>query len=149
MLEEEFKKLLEKDWTNEEKELVIRIMDGLLYYKRFIPKTLKDDILMAIQLCNKLKHQLENNNDKRNLENENNENVLKINQGGYDKSTKDENFSINRLEELENDIKELRNEIEELKTIILIDQNTKNSKKYKFYKKIIKLIYNKFSKKQI
>lgn len=55
MIEEEFKILLEKEWTIEEREIIKRIMEGLLYYKKLLPKTLKQDVLSALELCNKLK----------------------------------------------------------------------------------------------
>jgi len=59
MFEEELDKLLRKDWSDEEKTLWQRIIDGLLFYKRILPKTLKTDILLALQLCNNLKDELE------------------------------------------------------------------------------------------
>lgn len=65
MIEEEFQKLLCKDWNDEEKAMIQRIMDGLLYYKKLIPKGLKTDIIAALQLCNSLKGKLETcQNDK-------------------------------------------------------------------------------------
>ena len=59
MIEEHFNKLLEKDWENEEKEMIQRIMEGLLYYKKILPKTLKTDVVCAIGLCNRLKDEVE------------------------------------------------------------------------------------------
>lgn len=59
MIEEEFKKLLEKEWSEEERQMIQRISEGLLYYRKLLPKTLKTDVIAALQLCNKLKHQLE------------------------------------------------------------------------------------------
>jgi hypothetical protein len=59
MIEEEFDKLLEKEWIQEEKELIEKIKAGLLYYKRLIPKSLTNDVVAALQLCNKLKDQLQ------------------------------------------------------------------------------------------
>lgn len=59
MIEEEFKKLLDKDWSEEERQMIQRIMEGLLYYRKILPKSLKADVVSALQLCNKLKHQLE------------------------------------------------------------------------------------------
>lgn len=128
MLEEEFSKLLEKEWEEDEKELVKRIMEGLLYYKRFIPKNFKEDILSTIQLCNKLKNDLENKKEE---------------QETIKKHEKDKNEELNNLYiQIEN----IRNDIEELKTIILIDKKSKTSIQYKFYKKIIKIIFKKLSK---
>jgi hypothetical protein len=72
MLEEEFEKLLNKKWdTEEEQQLIKRIMEGILYYKRFLPKTLKDDVILSLQLCNKLKSELEELKNKTDGEKEN------------------------------------------------------------------------------
>jgi hypothetical protein len=60
MIEDEFDKLLEKEWTEEEKGLIEKIKGGLLYYKRLIPKSLMNDVVAALQMCNKLKDQLQN-----------------------------------------------------------------------------------------
>jgi hypothetical protein len=120
MLEEELNKLLEKNWEAEEKQLVKRIMDGLLYYKRFLPKNFKDDVLMSIQLCNKLKNELETLKVK---------NIEKI----------QENIKENTEENIKNmcvQIDNLRKDIEELRTIILTDKKRKINVKYKFYKNI-------------
>jgi len=59
MIEEELSRLLERQWTDEERSMIKRIMDGLLYYKKLIPKALKNDVVSALQLCNRLKSQLE------------------------------------------------------------------------------------------
>lgn len=59
MIEEELSRLLERQWTDEERAMINRIMDGLLYYKKLIPKALKNDVVSALQLCNRLKLQLE------------------------------------------------------------------------------------------
>jgi len=58
MIEEEFDKLLAKEWIEEEKELIEKIRAGLVYYKRLIPKSLTNDVIAALQLCNKLKDKL-------------------------------------------------------------------------------------------
>jgi hypothetical protein len=59
MFEEEMKKLLEKNWEEDEHKLISRILDNLNYYKRLMPKSLKLDIISALELCNKLKLELE------------------------------------------------------------------------------------------
>lgn len=59
MLEEEAKKLLTKEWLLDEKEIVEKMIKNLVYYKKFIPKSLKTDIIAALQLCNKLKDRLD------------------------------------------------------------------------------------------
>jgi hypothetical protein len=58
-MEEEFKKLLEMNWEESERDMIKRIMDGLLYYKKLLPRTLKNDVAAALELCNKLKDELE------------------------------------------------------------------------------------------
>ena len=65
MIEEELSRLLERQWTDEERAMINRIMDGLLYYKKLIPKALKNDVVAALQLCNRLKLQLEELLDSR------------------------------------------------------------------------------------
>ena len=35
MIKEEFEKLLMREWVEEEREMIKRIMDGILYYKKF------------------------------------------------------------------------------------------------------------------
>jgi hypothetical protein len=59
MIEDEFKLLLEKEWSEDERVMIQRIMEGLLYYKKLLPKGLKADVINALQLCNKLKDQLD------------------------------------------------------------------------------------------
>lgn len=59
MFEEEMKKLLEKNWEEDEKTLINRLLENLVYYKRLMPKALKLDIIAALELCNKLKVELE------------------------------------------------------------------------------------------
>lgn len=60
MIKEEFQKLLMKEWNEEEKQMIVRIMDGILYYKKLLPKSLKEDVICALNLCNTLKTKLEN-----------------------------------------------------------------------------------------
>jgi hypothetical protein len=59
MFEEELKILLEKSWTDEERGLIVRLTDNVLYYKKLIPKSLKQDILDALKMCNSLKIELD------------------------------------------------------------------------------------------
>lgn len=67
MIDEHFKILLENNWSNDEKNMIERIMNGLLYFKKLLPKILKDDVIIALKLCNELKTE----NEK--LKRENNE----------------------------------------------------------------------------
>ena len=59
MFEEEMQKLLAKDWCEEEYKLINRLLENLKYYKRLMPKALKLDIISALELCNRLKIELE------------------------------------------------------------------------------------------
>jgi hypothetical protein len=59
MFEEQLKILLEKKWTEEELQLINRLTSNLGYYKKLIPKSLKQDITEALQMCNVLKVELE------------------------------------------------------------------------------------------
>lgn len=52
---EEANKLLNTDWTNEDKELVTRIVSNLKSYKSFIPSSLKDDICSVLEMANRIK----------------------------------------------------------------------------------------------
>jgi hypothetical protein len=56
---EEFDQLLQREWTDEERQMIERIKEGILFYKRLIPKSLREDVIAALQLCNTLKQQLE------------------------------------------------------------------------------------------
>jgi hypothetical protein len=59
MIEEEFKKLLSKEWEQQERGILEKVMDGIVYYRKLMPKALKNDVLIAIQMCNRLKDQLD------------------------------------------------------------------------------------------
>jgi len=59
MFEEQLKILLEKKWTEDELKLINRLTSNLGYYKKLIPKSLKQDIAEALQMCNLLKVELE------------------------------------------------------------------------------------------
>ena len=52
---EEANKLLETDWSDQDKELVQRIVGNLKSYKSFIPNYLKDDITSVLIMANKIK----------------------------------------------------------------------------------------------
>lgn len=58
-MDEESNKLLEKEWSEEERTLITRVLKNVLYYKKIIPKSLKNDIISALKLCNQLKKELE------------------------------------------------------------------------------------------
>lgn len=58
-LEDKCKMLLDKEWTEEEKALIQRIFDNVLYYQKLLPKSMKEDVIAALDLCCMLKAQLE------------------------------------------------------------------------------------------
>ena len=59
MFEDEVKLLLENEWTDEEKTLIENLISTVMYFKRMLPKTFKQDILCALQMCNSLKIELD------------------------------------------------------------------------------------------
>lgn len=59
MFDKELDAFLENNWSEEEKYFIKRLTDNLVFYKKLIPKNLKQDILNALQLCNKLKLELD------------------------------------------------------------------------------------------
>jgi hypothetical protein len=54
---EEGNKLLSKNWLNSEKELIQRLLDSIISYKSFIPKTTKKDITELLILSNHIKEE--------------------------------------------------------------------------------------------
>ncbi len=56
---DQFNILLNNNWTDDEKSMIKRIMDGLLYFKKLLPNSLKNDVILAINLCNELKNENE------------------------------------------------------------------------------------------
>jgi hypothetical protein len=67
MYEEEMKCLMEKTWDMEEKDVIERLIKGLEFYKKLLPKSMKRDILAALQLCNKLKDELDHLRSKNDI----------------------------------------------------------------------------------
>ena len=59
MFEQELETLLQKKWSDQERSLITRLMENVTYYKKLIPKSLKQDIVDALQMCNVLKTELE------------------------------------------------------------------------------------------
>jgi hypothetical protein len=59
MFEEELESLLEKKWDQDQKDLIKRLCDNVIYYKKLLPKSLKQDVLSALEMCNILKTELE------------------------------------------------------------------------------------------
>ena len=54
---EEANKLLESSWEEHEKILVKRILDTMVSYKSFIPKSLKADIKAILIMANRIKNE--------------------------------------------------------------------------------------------
>lgn len=47
--------LLNQAWTPDEKRLITRLVESLLYYKYLIPKNLKSDVVSILEIANKIK----------------------------------------------------------------------------------------------
>jgi hypothetical protein len=47
--------LLESSWDDIDKELLKRMVDSLIYYKRLIPNALKDDVKTILKMANRIK----------------------------------------------------------------------------------------------
>lgn len=56
--------LLQKEWTEEDKKIITDLLSNIKYYKKFIPKTVIEDICRAIELCIKLKTERDNLTNK-------------------------------------------------------------------------------------
>jgi hypothetical protein len=54
-LVESMDELLLKEWLECERELIKRMVENVVSYKRLIPKSIKDDIIALLQLANKIK----------------------------------------------------------------------------------------------
>lgn len=54
---EQTKALLNHEWTTDERSLIKRLVDSLLYYKYLIPKNLKSDVIAILDMANKVKHE--------------------------------------------------------------------------------------------
>lgn len=79
MFEKELELLLEKNWTEEEITMINRLLETLQYYKKLIPKSLKQEIVAALQMCNTLKTELDTFREKcKCIHKELNENISLI-----------------------------------------------------------------------
>jgi hypothetical protein len=54
-LVESMDELLLKEWLECERELIKRMVENVVSYKRLIPKSIKEDIIALLQLANKVK----------------------------------------------------------------------------------------------
>lgn len=59
MFEKQLESLLEKKWDDDQRDLIKRLLDNLMYYKKLLPKSLKQDVFLALEMCNILKKELE------------------------------------------------------------------------------------------
>jgi hypothetical protein len=59
MFDKELNILVNKNWNENERRIITTFSDNLKYYKKFIPNSLKGDILSAINMCITLKDQFE------------------------------------------------------------------------------------------
>lgn len=59
MFEEELDKLMNKEWSEDEKEILDKTIAGLMYFKKIIPKSLKENIMKTLEICNRLKDKLD------------------------------------------------------------------------------------------
>ncbi len=64
MFEKELELLLKKNWTGEEIEMINKLLETLQYYRKIIPKSLKQEITVALQMCNTLKTELDTFREK-------------------------------------------------------------------------------------
>lgn len=78
MFEQELDNLLQKNWSDEDRRLISLLMDNVIYYKKLIPKSLKQDIMNALQMCNVLKTELEIYRAKCNCLESKNEPAVKL-----------------------------------------------------------------------
>ena len=60
MFEDELDKLLEHHWEDEEVEQIKKVMENLLYYKKLMTKSMKTELTITLNMCNKLKTDLDN-----------------------------------------------------------------------------------------
>jgi hypothetical protein len=60
MFEKELELLLSKEWEKNEKDMLDSLSSNLKYYKKLLPKSLKDELASALRMCNELKIELEN-----------------------------------------------------------------------------------------
>jgi len=53
----EFNKLLEKKWSKEEYQVIKRLSNHIISYKRFISKSIKNDINYLLHITNNIKNE--------------------------------------------------------------------------------------------
>lgn len=57
---DEAKNLLNHNWEEEERLLIQKVIDNLIYYKKFIPNSLKGDVQSILNMANKIKVDYDN-----------------------------------------------------------------------------------------
>lgn len=70
MFEKELELLLSKNWEKHEMDMLNSLTSNLKYYKKLLPKSLKDELTSALRMCNELKLELENFRQKCKCNNE-------------------------------------------------------------------------------
>lgn len=70
---EETQKLISSSWEDNEKSLIKRMIDSLISYKNFIPKSLKQDVIAMLQMANRIKAEYDMLLEKYKNEHVNNE----------------------------------------------------------------------------
>lgn len=107
MFEEELNSLLEKKWSEDELKMIKKLLENLTYYKKLIPKSLKQEIAVALQMCNSLKVELETFREQ-----------CKCNFNNKESSSKhsEELTTISQsLDQFEKSVENLETSVEELK----------------------------------
>lgn len=56
-MNEEITKLLIQEWAQDEKPLITKALNNLVYYKSFIPKSIKNDIIDVLKMANNIKQE--------------------------------------------------------------------------------------------
>lgn len=67
---EQINKLLIQEWTPYEEILITKALNNLLYYKSFIPKSIKNDVIDILKMAINIKedYTILKNQDKINLQ---------------------------------------------------------------------------------
>jgi hypothetical protein len=59
MLGDEFDKLLQKQWSENDKQVIERIKNNSVYYQKFLSASVKKDIIHVLNMCNNIKSKYE------------------------------------------------------------------------------------------
>ena len=118
-MEKEISCLKEKEWNEKEKLMINNLIENLNYYKRVIPKSFRNDICEALQMCNELKNELDDYRNyfkKKGLMFDINKNVVEI--ANYNADDKDVTNDITNETSEEKDVtNDITNETSEEKVL--------------------------------